>query len=898
MTKSSNAIARCAARCSAALICVFALASSVFVLASSVFGQDWLESHPDAPSNQPTPAGLILPTQQLLTPAGRQIELPGMRPQVLALSPDGRLLVTCGLTHQLVVIDPQTGQIVQHVSLLPKAGIKLPPDISITGLTFSPDGSRLYLSDRDGDIQIFAIDEQHRVSAVGQFDLPQTGAASALHDLPAGIAASEDGRRLYVVLNISNRLVEIDAKSGRLLRSFDVGDAPFDVVLAAGKAYVSNLGGRRPTGAETDGPIGLTGKVRVDPVRFIASEGSVSVIDLQSGKPPKEIVLAPHACALAKSPDGRFVAVACAGGDCVSFIDTATDRITRTFSTRRQSANLFGASPSALAFDTSGQNLFVCNAAQNAVAVFALSAREPSFSGLIPTGWFPGAIVFDASRATIDVANIKGTGAGKRIAPNPVQEFNVHQFHGSLSIIAVPASSELATMTQTVLVNDRRRAARAALQPARPAQPARPIPQRIGEPSLFHHVIYIIKENRTYDQVLGDMPQGRGQPSLCIYGQRVTPNEHKIASLFVLLDNTNCAGSSSAEGHQWADSAFCTDYVERAWDANFFRSYPDGRSDTDVDALAYATSGFIWDNALAHGKSIRNYGEFTTSISGWSNPALKTVPTFLDYYRDFTGGTHQTRIASRASIPSLNKFLDTNTVGWDLSIPDIVRADRFIRELHACEAAGALPDLCIIWLPNDHTSATQPNAPTPAAMVADNDLAFGRIVDAVSHSRFWNDTCIFAIEDDTQDGWDHISAYRTTAFVISPFTRRAAVVHDNYSQPGLMHTIEAILGLPPMNELDAQAPVMSGCFTDKADLTPYDAAPNQVPLDLLNPPPVGIVDPQQRSFALASARLPLAAPDKCPEEVLNRILWNAAKGSQVPYPAAAAKDGDHDRDDR
>jgi hypothetical protein len=246
-------------------------------------------------------------------------------------------------------------------------------------------------------------------------------------------------------------------------------------------------------------------------------------------------------------------------------------------------------------------------------------------------------------------------------------------------------------------------------------------------------------------------------------------------------------------------------------------------------------------------------------------------------------------------VASLTNYLDTNTVGWDLNIPDQVRASRFIGELKDFEKAGRFPDMCIIWLPNDHTSGTLAGSPAPEAQVADNDLALGRIVEAISQTVFWKDTCIFAIEDDTQDGWDHVNAYRTTAYVVSPYTRRHAVVHTNYAQPGFMHTMELILGLPPMNQLDAQGRAMKECFTDVPDFTAWSAVPNEVPLDEMNPPASAIGDPVRRNFALASAKLPLGKPDQCPEDLLNRILWNAEKGSIAAYPVRfAGKDDDDD----
>jgi hypothetical protein len=300
---------------------------------------------------------------------------------------------------------------------------------------------------------------------------------------------------------------------------------------------------------------------------------------------------------------------------------------------------------------------------------------------------------------------------------------------------------------------------------------------------------------------------------LCVFGEQVTPNQHKMVRDFVLLDNTYCSGIVSADGHQWADTGITTDYMEKSF-AGFPRSYPDGMEDTDVDAIAYSPAGFIWDNALANGKTVRNYGEFAITEKSWKDRARTNKIEWLDSYRDFVNDTGLIQISSRPAIESLRPHLNTNTVGWDMDIPDVFRAAEFIKELKEFEGNGRFPNLVIICLPNDHTSGTSVGAPTPAAQVADNDLAFGYIVEAISKSPFWKETCIFAIEDDPQAGWDHVSVYRKTAYVVSPYARRGAVVSTQYNQTSLLRTIELMLGLPPMNQLDASATPMSDCFTD------------------------------------------------------------------------------------
>jgi hypothetical protein len=474
-----------------------------------------------------------------------------------------------------------------------------------------------------------------------------------------------------------------------------------------------------------------------------------------------------------------------------------------------------------------------------------------------------------------------------------VPGFNTHQYTGSLSLVPIPSAKQLAAFTKTALANLRYPLLAQAKLPPRAGVPARPVPERVGEPSVFKHVIYIIKENRSYDQVFGDITNGNGNADLCVFGERVTPNEHKIVREFTLLDNTYCSSILSADGHNWTDTGIATDYVERNF-ASWPRSYPSGGGEDCADALAYSPAGFIWDDALAHGKTFRDYGEFTTGHNHWTDPSRKKNFKFIDAYQDYLNGTHEITYTCEPDVETLRPYFRADWPSWGLNVPDQVRASKFIEDLKRYEQEGTFPEFTILWLPNDHTSGTTAGAPKPESQVADNDLAVGKVVEAVSHSSFWKDTCIFGIEDDPQNGWDHVSGYRTTAYVISPYTKRRAVVSTQYNQTSLLRTMELVLGLPPMNQMDATATPMFDCFTDTADLTPFDSVTNNVPLDEINPSPKKISDPLLRKDAYVSASLPLRLPDQCPEDALNQILWRAAKGSQVPYPLWAVKVVDDD----
>jgi YVTN family beta-propeller protein len=912
-------------------------------------------ARPLAPATKPVSGGVgtseavgkvgegrwMTPTNQIITPAGKQVDLPGMRPQALALSPDGKFLATSGKTAELVIVDPASGKILQKVPLPPdkpsdlkgigaasgtqQSGVAgdtkspstapktvvppVPPkpadlsdksgQLSFTGIVFSPDGSHIFLSNVNGTVKVFDVAADGTVKPNRSISLPEARTPKRKNDIPAGMAVSADGKLLYVCLNLGNKLTEIDLATDKPLRTIDVGVAPYDVVLHGGKAYVSNWGGRRPGPKDLVGPAGRGTVVRVDPERHIASEGSVSIIDLATGKVKAELLTGHHASAMALAPDGKHVVVCNSGDDTLSVIDTATDQIIEKVWARRTPAELFGAQPNALAFEKNGDWLFVANGTHNALAVIEFEPGASKFEGFIPTGWFPGAVVFDQARKQLAVANIKGIGSVRvpKATDKPGEKLkqNSKDYFGTLSLIPVPKKDELAKHTVVAEVNMRYGVMKDAALPARPGVAPRPVPERVGEPSVFKHVLYIIKENRTYDQILGDVPTGKGDPSLCIFGEKYTPNLHKMARDFALLDNTYCSGIQSADGHQWSNSAFATEYVERSH-AGWPRSYMNMKTEDSYDALAYSTAGFIWDNAIKHGVSFRQYGEACISDCKWTDPAKKDKPTWRDFYDDWKNKTGKTKIGCKPGVESLRKVAHLDTVGWDLNVPDVVRAQAFIDDLRQWESIGKLPQLMQMALPNDHTGGTRGKAPSPGSQVADNDLAMGMIVEALSKSRFWAETCIIAIEDDPQNGFDHISGYRTTCYVISPYTKRKTTVSTQYNQTSVMRTIELIVGLPPMNMLDATATPMFDVFTDKPDLTPYTAVANTYPLDNTNPDPKTIKDPVLKDDESKSTSLNLDEPDKAPEDLLNRILWRAMRGTEEPYPAWAVHLAEDDDD--
>ncbi len=719
--------------------------------------------------------------------------------------------------------------------------------------------------------------------------------------LPNELLIAKEGRKefLYVVLNGNNKLIKQELATGDTVWVADPGVAPYGITMASGKIYVTNWAGRHPLPADNDVagiPWGLA-KVN-NAAGGSTREGSVSVIQPSTGKVLKEIVVGLHPNEIISDREGKYVYVTNSNSDNVSVINTITDEIVETISVRLQPGinPFFGDSPDGLCLSPDEKTLLVANGMDNALAVIKLRDKglsadvnqKSAVTGFLPTGAYPSSVTMSGS-GILYVSNLEAVTAnvGMRNAGTPNIIYNSHNMIASVSVISFPDAKKLQAYTDTVIaMNNLSRALSGREKPRESVKP-QPVPERIGEPSVFKHVLYIIKENRTYDQVLGDVREGDGDPGLCTYGALITPNAHKLAGEFMLLDNFYVSGKCSAEGHQWTDASIVTDYIEknmRAW----FRSYPH----VQTDALVYAPSGFLWDNAVRFGKSVRIYGEA-------SLPALNDTLDWTDIYKAYRSG-QKIEFTNYSTIEPVRSILSQNypSVG-DLIFPDVMRADALIRELHDYEAqpGDKLPALMLVALPNDHTAGVRPGSPTPRAMVADNDFALGKIVEAFTKSRFWENTVIFVVEDDSQSGWDHVSAYRTVAFVISPYSRLKKTIHTYYTQPSMVRTIEQILGLAPMNIQDAIANPMTTCFRSAPDKTPYVAVANKIPLDEMNAPLKSLTG-SARHFAEQSMLSEFDGIDRGDDDLLNRILWFAARGD-APYPTeyAGPKDKDEDEDD-
>ncbi|HEY9001371.1 MAG TPA: bifunctional YncE family protein/alkaline phosphatase family protein [Mucilaginibacter sp.] len=716
--------------------------------------------------------------------------------------------------------------------------------------------------------------------------------------LPNELAINNENGKdyLYVVLNGNNQLVKIDLSAKQTVWAKPTGVAPYGIAITGDKILVTNWGGGDP-GTDTLSweTAGVPyGKTYIAPKTGATQTGSVQAF-ATDGTMQKEIAVGLHPNAIVTSSDGKYAYVANANSDNVSVISIPDLKVTENIPVNLlQGSNRYiGDSPNALTLSNDNSQLYVANGLDNAVAVVQLGDKSSQnekgntfVKGFIPTEAYPGGLLINGN--TLFVTNLEGEGSristkefitqGKLAATNA---FNSHHEKATLSIIPIPDDNGLKAYTKKVKqLNLTFREEIANLAPRKNIAP-RPMPERIGEPSVFTHVLYIIKENRTYDQVLGDMPQGNGMPSLCVYGDSITPNEHQLARKFLLLDNYYASGKCSAEGHQWTDAAMVTDYVEknvRAW----FRSYPH----VQEDALVYDANGFIWNNAADHGKTVRIYGEA-------SQPHYNEKLSWTDIYNNYKNGKpfefYNTSTISRVR-PMLSQSYPASD---ELKITDQVRAAAFIKELHDYEQkpGDALPNLMVMALSDDHTQGTRPGLPKPRSMVADNDLALGRIIEAVSKSRFWKNTVIFVTEDDSQDGWDHVSAYRTTGFVVSAYSCLQSTVSTNYNQTCIVRSIEQILGIPPMNIIDATALPMFKCFADRPSNYTYTVVPNRIPINDINPG-FSALKGKSLFYAKASSQHQFDHVDGGNDDLMNHILWHAAKGNK-PYPATlAGKDDD------
>ena len=778
----------------------------------------------------------------------------------------------------MFVINPDTQEIVNHIRFTESKtlGRYLSTYSGIKSFKYN---NKVYIvwsaAEREGGkAALIAVEWSNKIENI--IEIPLQAELPAPNAIPNDIAVVQNDQEtfLYVVLNGNNKLVKIDWNTKNIIWSTTTGVAPYGVTIANGKIFVTNWAGRKAEDSTKERAGVPWGLAYTDPKTGATSSGSVSVYNQQDGTYIKDIEVGLHPNAVLKSENEKFIYVANGSSDDVSVINTKTLSLVEAIHVGMHplQRGLQGSTPNGLALNSKNDVLYVSNGLDNAIAWVELgknagskSGQKSKVLGLIPTEAYPAGLI-DHNNHLI-VANLESQGAN--VIDEKKKARSIHHELASLSIIPLPDSKQLVEYTTNVaqynLVN---RVDLLALQPRKNIEPV-PVPERLGEPSVFKHVVYIIKENKTYDQVFGDMKEGNGDSSLCVFGEKITPNTHTLAKQFGLMDNYYASGKSSAEGHQWTDAGMVSDYVEknvRAW----FRSYPHRQA----DALVYNKAGFIWNHALDHGKTVKVFGEACETV--YDNKL-----NWFDLYNNYTAGVapnwyNTTTIARMRPIISA-QFPDCDNMVFS----DQQRAAIFINEWKQYEKGDSLPSLMILSLPNDHTAGTSPDFPTPDAMVADNDLAVGKIVDFISKSKYWDSTVIFITQDDSQSGWDHVSAYRTVGLVVSPYSS-GKLVNTQFNQVSMLRTIEQILGIPPMNVVDATSRLMTECFQPTKRNINFTYLPNTVPLNKMNKPLHALVG-KEKKYAEMSQKEVFNEVDGGKDDTMNKIIWYYLKGDN-PYP--------------
>ena len=777
---------------------------------------------------------LLLPDDQWISPIGQRVEFGDQDAVGGAISPDGTKFATAsgdgGTGEGLRIVDLTSGKAIQSLTAVNGTG----------GILYSPDGKTLWVSELK-DVLRFEVGSEGTIAdptSPVKIPLSSSAPSGALAD---GLALSPDGSKLYVALNGNNALGVIETSTNTLVREIPVGNAPREVVIAGTRAFVSDQGGRRPVPGDTTNASDGTAIVS-DPSTGAATTGSVSVVDLPSETVSDTINvgLGPDGETL----DGSTLFVTNSNSDSVSIIDTATDDVTQTFNVEPLPGSTVGSAPNSVAMPDPN-HLLVSIGRDNALAEFGYNGpiSPVQYEGLIPTDWYPDQVRYDSVLHKVVVTNLKGVGSrgpevtdGARPGTEPAGAATGHETHAhvsTLNIFGMPAQSSLHEMTQQVFSNNGwdRLLAEEHAHPSDPGHVGSPVavPRRLGEASAIKHVFLIVKENRTYDQVLGDIGKGDGDPADAQFGEKITPNEHSLANRFGLFDNFYDDGTQSADGHDWILQADDDDYNE--WNSNeWVRSYPAEGG----DALSYQRDGFLWNAAQRAHKTVADYGEFEAFTGG---PA--PFPSWKEWYED--SKVMQGKLNAPldvplnkynwySDVPSLNAISNHEYPMFNLGIPDQYRVDIWEQDFKQQEKTGNLPNLNIMWLPDDHTGGSPD--PTPVASVADNDLALGRIIDDVSHSQFWKNTAVFVVEDDSQAGVDHVDGHRAPLWIASPYAKQGLIDNEYFTQLSMVKTIEQILNIQPMNQMDRAALPMFSAFTNRPDYAPYDVEHNQIPLSL------------------------------------------------------------------
>jgi DNA-binding beta-propeller fold protein YncE len=752
-----------------------------------------------------------------LAPAGRHLPV-GTLPLNFVLSPDGRYAVVTnnGVNKpSLTVID------VANWSVKATAVV----DHAWYGLAWHPDGTKLYSSGAaQNTVREFSVADGV-ITTERTFALP----AGSGDMFAGGIAVSRDGRRLFVTRVFAMTLSAIDLTTGLVTKTVQLPSEPYTAVVSPDGqlVYVSLWGG-----------------------------SAVQVYTAESLMRVNEMITGDHPNAMALSADAKRLFVACGSSAAVWVFDTFSGEAIEQVST-----NLFAeapptSTPNSVAISPDGRSLLVANADINAVAVVDISNGARSFlDGFIPVGWYPTGAMFSRDGKQILVLNGKGL---MPVAPNPLTGGMEKRLLGAVSILPTPDRTTLLEFSRKVFTLSPSYTNTTLLSPVG-VPVGSPIPRVVGGSSPIKHVFYVIRENRTYDQILGDLPEGNGDPRLALFGKDITPNAHELAKNFVLFDNFYVDADVSYNGHSYSTAAYATDFIEKMWQTSMVgRGVPylaegGGFMRSPFGNISSPTLGYLWDYARRAKVSVRSYGEFVHHVK---------LPNG--------------EVTAVEAVPGLKGAVAPAFAGWDLDITDVKRVDSWLQEFREYEANGTLPQLSIIRLPNDHTAGTRAGSPTPRAMMADNDLALGRMIEAVSTSVYWKDSAFFVLEDDAQSGPDHVDSHRSVLLVASPFAKRGVVDHTFYTTSGVLRTIELILGLGPMSQYDAAATPLFNAFSGTPNLVAFGRLQPHVPLDERN-----VASAFGSALSLA---MDFSIEDRAPEMLLNDIVWRSIRGAHSPMP--------------
>ncbi len=770
------------------------------------------KAHLDSLINQLDSKRVILPNGWSLSPAGKSLPM-GDFPMNLVVSVSGKFMAVTnnGQGKQTItLIDPSSEKILDKVEI----------QKSWYGLVFNKEESRLYVSGgNDNMILIYNITK----STLQKLDSIVLGKPWPVRISPTGLALDDEAGKLFIATKEDSALYIADLTTKSSIKLL-LGHEAYACLLSPDYKilYVSLWGGDK---------VAL-----VDPVK-----GEL-ISTLAVGSHPNDMTI---------TRDGKYLFVATANDNSVSVIDTRARKVVEVFSSALYPNSPAGSTTNSVALSENEEVLYIANADNNCLAAFNVAEPGQSKSiGFIPTGWYPTSVKVFRNRIWVtngkgfnSMPNPKGPNPYKR---SPDEQYIGSLLNGTLSIIDEPTEPEQKIYSEAALQNS---PYNKEIEKLAEGESGNPIPRKSGDPSPIKYVFYIIKENRTYDQVLGDMTEGNGDSSLCLFPEKVTPNQHALAREFVLLDNFYVNAEVSADGHNWSTAAYATDFVEKTWPANYSKrggeyDFEGGRE------VAFPKDGFIWDYCQRAGISYRSYGEFV-----W---------------------------AGKTNLKSLIGHYDTDYPSYDLSIPDKVRLDQWIHDFDSLLAIDALPRLSTIRMPNDHTAGARAGSPTPRAMVAEHDQALGKLIEHLSQSKIWKESAVFVLEDDAQNGPDHVDAHRSIAFIASPFAKRSVNVKRMYSTASMLRTMELILGLPPMSQYDAAAPPMWECFVSTPDVTTYKS--RSASYNLLE------INPKATVLSRKTEKFNLIVVDAAPDRELNEVIWKTVKGvnSQMPSPVRSA----------